>query len=322
VMQTSGTPTRPGKGKAALIVTGAALLAVVGALMAWQVRLRSGQVGPTRPQPNGAEAARTQLPIPADLGSGIRMEFVRIRPGEFMMGCSSSEGECERGEEPLHQVRITRAFELGKYEVTQAQWEVLMGDNPSEFKGEDRPVERVSWNRVQEFLNKLNARMDGHRYRLPTEAEWEYAARAGSTSAPQRALRDIAWFADNSGREVRDAEAFWDALAERNERVRFTEWLKTNQNQTHPVGQKQPSAWGLYDMHGNVSEWCQDWYETYYQDGPSHDPLGPSQGSFKVMRGGSWDDTASLLRSTYRRRDTPAFWLNNIGFRCAREPIR
>src|SRR6185295_12837821 len=129
----------------------------------------------------------------------------------------------------VHKVRITRQFEIGKYEVTQEQWQAVMGDNPSNFKGANLPVEKVSWNDAQDFLLKLNAR-DGYTYRLPTEAEWEYACRAGSMGDFAGELDDVAWYDKNSG------------------------------SKTHPVGQKRPNVWGLYDMHGNVSEWCSDWY--------------------------------------------------------------
>lgn len=168
-----------------------------------------------------------------------------------------------------------------------------MGSNPSHFKGADRPVENVSWNDVQEFLQRLNARNDGYRYRLPTEAEWEYAARAGSKSARYGELNAVAWYDDNSGKE------------------------------THPEGQKQPNAWGLYDMLGNVWEWVQDWYSgSYYQQSPGTDPQGPSSGSSRVLRGGSWDYIDWLVRASSRLYVEPGNRYNNFGFRCVREAVK
>jgi formylglycine-generating enzyme required for sulfatase activity len=176
-----------------------------------------------------------------------RIEFVKIAPGEFMMGCSVGDTACDADEKPAHRVQITKAFEIGKFEVTQAQWVAVMGSNPSTNKGDDRPVETVSKQDAQDFLAKLTARNDGYKYRLPTEAEWEYAARAG---APLPAsLDDVAWYAGNSGDE------------------------------THPVGQKKPNAWGLYDTLGNVREWVADqWAMNYYASSPVVDPTGPAAG--------------------------------------------
>jgi formylglycine-generating enzyme required for sulfatase activity len=209
------------------------------------------------------------------------------------MGCSPEERECGDNDQPAHRVRITKAFEIGKYEVTQAQWEAVMGGNPSEFKGPDRPVEQVSWNDIQEFLTSLNRRNDGYRYRLPTEAEWEYAARAGTTGEHYGNLEAIAWFGRNSG------------------------------DQTHPVGRKQPNAWGLYDMLGNVWEWCQDWYgETHYRElakSPAVDPSGPPRGEYRVLRGGSWYKYLWFLRASSRFRERPSGRYRHAGFRCVRE---
>jgi formylglycine-generating enzyme required for sulfatase activity len=234
--------------------------------------------------------AQTKPQYPANL----KFEFVQIRPGEFEMGCSSGDSECYDSEKPQHHVRISKGFEMGKYPVTQAMWEFVMGNNPSNFKGADRPVENVSWNDVQDFLQRLNAKNDGYRYRLPTEAEWEYAARAGNTSARYGDLQAVAWYDDNSG------------------------------NETHPVGQKQPNAWGLYDMLGNVRGWTADWYEeNYYQHSPSTDPQGPSSGQFRVLRGGSFYGFARYARASCRYYSAPvARSVYYIGFRCVREATR
>jgi formylglycine-generating enzyme required for sulfatase activity len=222
--------------------------------------------------------------------SRIAMEFVRIQAGTFVMGCSMGDGYCESSEKPAHQVRITKTFELGKYEVTQAQWQSVMGKNPSHFLGDALPVETVSWSDAQEFLNRMNARRDGFHYRLPTEAESEYAARAGSAGAPGE-LDAMAWYYDNSG------------------------------NKTHPVGQKQANAWGLSDTLGNVYEWVQDWYGDY-PGGSAIDPLGPATGALRVVRGGSWEYIIAWdARVSCRSSGDPSAGDATIGFRILREAI-
>jgi hypothetical protein len=181
--------------------------------------------------------------------NGIGMEFVKIEPGTFTMGCVANDTQCNNDEKPAHTVRLTKAFEMGKYEVTQSQWKSVMGTNPSTIKGEDRPVETVSKDEAHDFLAKLNAKNDGYRYRLPSEAEWEYAARAGATGAYGGKLDEIAWHSGNS------------------------------EDETHPVGKKKPNAWGLYDTEGNVREWVEDFYSNnYYSNSPQNDPTGPAAG--------------------------------------------
>jgi formylglycine-generating enzyme required for sulfatase activity len=209
--------------------------------------------------------------------------YVKIQPGEFLMGANSDQPD----EKPVHRVRITRGFEIAKYEVTQAQWEALMGSNPSHFKGADRPVENVSWDDVQTFLLRLNEKSSNYFYRLPTEAEWEYACRAGTTGDYAGNIESLAWYRNNSG------------------------------NTTHPVGQKSPNAWGLYDMHGNVWEWCQDWYEAY-TSGEVEDPKGASTGSTRVLRGGSWTRPPASLQSARRSGFAPGTRNNSLGFRLVR----
>ncbi|HEY7545724.1 MAG TPA: bifunctional serine/threonine-protein kinase/formylglycine-generating enzyme family protein, partial [Blastocatellia bacterium] len=230
------------------------ILLVVGAGV-WVVKLKSGNLdAPTvAALPDNSETSQLKE-TKIDVGA-----FVQIPQGEFLMGSEKGEGD----EKPAHKVRISRPFEMGKYEVTQAQWEAVMGNNPSNFKGANLPVENVSWNDAQEFIQKLNARNDGYVYRLPTEAEWEYACRAGSTGDYAGNLDEMAWHGSNSA------------------------------SKTHSVGQKKPNAWGLHDMHGNVWEWCMDWYlENYYSQSPSADPPGPGTGSLRVSRGGSCYDVA------------------------------
>ena len=220
-----------------------------------------------------------------DLGGGVKMDFVLIKPGSFMMGSKNGLLEDER---PVHKVTITKPFYMGVYEVTQAQWKALMGDNPFYFKGDALPVEQVSWEDCQRFLAKLNQRAgQGRICRLPTEAEWEYACRAGSTSdycfGDDDRLGDYAWYPRNSGYK------------------------------THPVGQKKPNAWGLYDMHGNVWEWCSDWYDAaYYAESPGKDPKGPSTGQERVVRGGSWFLT---VESAYRIKCLPSDRIDDHGCR-------
>jgi formylglycine-generating enzyme required for sulfatase activity len=228
--------------------------------------------------------------------NSIGMEFVLIPAGSFTMGADNNFEEANDSETSARRVTISKAFYLGKYEVTQAQWEAVMGDNPSEFAGRNNPVENVSWDDAQEFIKKLNQKEGGNKYRLPTEAEWEYAARAGTTS--------VYSFGD-------DAEALG----------RYAWYDSNSSDATHPVGQKEPNGWGLYDMHGNVWEWVQDWYdEKYYSGSPGTDPRGPSSGSFRVNRGGSWDADASGCRSADRNGNTPGNRICDLGFRLASSP--
>lgn len=223
------------------------------------------------------------------------MEFVKVPSGSYMRGCNPNFENCDSDETPQRRISIS-SFWIGKYEVTQEQWVAVMGSNPSKFKGRTNPVEQVSWNDAQEFVRRLNAKEGHNRYRLPTEAEWEYAARAGSTTAysfgdDAGELGAYAWYAGNSG------------------------------NKTHPVGQKRANAWGLHDMHGNVYEWVQDWYgNNYYRSSPDTDPRGPSLGEFRVLRGGSWIGGAGDCRSASRSNDRPGNRRDYIGFRLALSP--
>ena len=216
------------------------------------------------------------------------MEFVRVPAGEFLMGSTSDEAD--DNEQPLTRVRISRAFELGKHEVRQAEWEAVMGSNPSRFDecGPDCPAERVSWDDVQEFIGRLNALEGEVRYRLPTEAEWEYAARAGTSGDRYGGDLDaIAWYGENS------------------------------ESRTHPVGQKVPNAFGLHDMLGNVYEWVQDWYGAY-PGGSVTDPQGPMSGSARLGRGGGWIGLARRCRASHRDDDAPGLRLDDLGFRLLR----
>ena len=212
--------------------------------------------------------------------------FILVEDGEFMMGSPSTE-EGRNNDETQHLVKLTKPFYLGETEVTQAQWNKLMGSSPSKFTGDTLPVEHVSWNDCQEYLKKA-----GSGYRLPTEAEWEYACRAGTKTRfhsgdSDSNLDSVAWYDKNSG------------------------------DRTHAVAQKQANAWGFYDMHGNVWEWCEDWYGDYPQ-GVVEDPQGPSSGTDRVLRGGSWCGVPRSCRSAFRSRDVPGYRYYNNGFRVAR----
>ena len=236
------------------------------------------------------------------------MEFVFVPGGCFQMGQTEADKAQlikEVGEEnyaswfadelPRHEVCV-KGFWMGKYEVTQAQWQAIMESNPSNFKGADRPVETVSWNDAQEFLKKLNAAWANSRspaqFRLPSEAEWEYAARAGTQTAysfgdDPNQLGEYAWFVDNSG------------------------------NNTHPVGQLKPNAFGLYDMHGNVWEWVADTYHENYNDAPTDGSVWEDLGDrkAKVLRGGSWNSSPRSCRSAYRNWNAPDYRYYNFGAR-------
>jgi formylglycine-generating enzyme required for sulfatase activity len=251
-----------------------------------------------------ADIAATNLPWRVrDNGTGI--EMVLIPPGMYQRGCTPSDQySCWSGESPVHQVTLTQAFYLGRTEVTQAQWVATMGNNPSSFQSAssavpasevpNRPVERVSWNDIQPFCTATGMR-------LPTEAEWEYAYRAGTTTAfhgwpanpngtnDDSQLGTIAWFGSNSG------------------------------SQTRPVGGKAANGFGLFDVSGNVWEWCQDWYGSY-TSGPQTNPTGPATGSGRVLRGGHWYSSSNYCRASSRGGNTPVSRFLYVGFRVARTP--
>jgi formylglycine-generating enzyme required for sulfatase activity len=260
---------------------------------------------------NNVPVAKVESPQTIPTKSGIHM--VAIPAGSFKMGSNGSDDE-----KPVHTVWVD-SFLMDKTEMTQSVWE-LIGKaealpNPSHFKGEELPVEQVTWPQAAKFCN-ARSRFEGFKpcynedtaecdfnadgYRLPTEAEWEYACRAGSQTDfhfgnDTKRLGDHGWFTDNSAKK------------------------------THPVAQKKPNAWGLYDMHGNVAEWCNDVYDkNYYQASPDKNPRGPADGKENVLRGGSWKSTVIALRSSYRLGETPGFSdaclaRDAIGFRCVRK---
>ena len=235
--------------------------------------------------------------------NSLGMTFILLPAGTFTMGSPSSELGSYSDERPQHQVTLTQPFYMQQTEVTQSQWEAVMGSNPSYFPGcPTCPVEQVSWDDVQVFLGYMNARGEGT-YSLPTEAQWEYAARAGSATAFY-----------NGG--ITELSCGYDP------NLNAIGWYCYNaDSQTHPVAQKTPNAWGLYDMSGNVWEWCQDWFSSsYYDSSPSTDPAGPSSGSSRVLRGGSWSNSAKNCRSANRNNDGPDFSYDCLGFRLLRQP--
>jgi formylglycine-generating enzyme required for sulfatase activity/serine/threonine protein kinase len=229
-----------------------------------------------------------------EIAPGMSMTFCWIPPGEFMMG--SPEGEVvRRQDETQHPVKISKGFWLAKTETTQAQWRAVMGSNPSRFKGEDLPVETVSWDDIADpggFIEKVNqtAAVTEGRFHLPTEAHWEYACRAGTISPYAGDLDQMAWYDRNSG------------------------------GKTQPVGTKKANAWGLHDMHGNVWEWCADVHGAY-PEGATSDPSGPVSGTYRVFRGGSWDYYAGSCRAAFRGLSIPVRTIGHVGFRVARSSV-
>lgn len=246
-------------------------------------------LAPAPPAPFTAPVEASRVSIALDIGDGLTMEFVAIQPGTFVMGSDPSR---EPQEKPQHEVTISRPFYLGRYEVTQAQWQSVMGTRPSEPAGPDLPVDMVSWDDCGQFLARLGERLGGLRLVLPTEAQWEYACRAGSTTN---------W-------------SFGDDIEQFGEHG----WFDLNSGGVpHPVGGRKPNAWGLHDMHGNVWEWCADW-KAPYAAGPATDPAGPvaSEG-VRAIHGGSWRNSRALARSAYRFGSVPAGRHITVGFRVA-----
>jgi formylglycine-generating enzyme required for sulfatase activity len=245
--------------------------------------------------------------------------YVAVAPGDFVMGSPNPSAKSHRAaagseanERPQRRVKISKGFEMGKFEVTQDQWQSVMNTNPSSFKGPQLPVMNVSWNDAQEFLTRLQSFDPQHVYRLPTEAEWEYACRAAAEGEFSAEERDAA--IPNAGAEkpgsAEEAEKILSAVS----------WFGSNAfNHPHPVGHLKPNAWGLYDMRGNVREWCQDWYDSdFYRSKLVENPQGPATGTTKVNRGCSWQSPASQCRSAARSSDLPTERNNLIGLRIVR----
>jgi len=262
------------------------LILVVLSSVILVAHVSAGDDPPTSQPTAPPTTQRTDEALILDCGNGVKMELALIPAGTFTMGADDGSED----QKPPHPVTISKPFHIGKHEVTQKQWQAVMGENPSRFKGDGLPVENISWDDCQEFCKKLSAKA-GKEVRLPTEAEWEYACRAGSTGKycfgdSKDGLETYAWYDMNS------------ALA------------------THQVGQKKPNAWGLHDMHGNVWEWCADRDGKYEAEGAT-DPAGPSSGALRILRGGAWTCDARLCGSAVRLDDRPHSHNSLFGLRVA-----
>ncbi len=242
---------------------------------------------------NAAPQKQAENVITITVGN-VNFDMVKVEAGSFVMGCTSEQGsDCWGSESPYHRVTITQDYYIGKFEVTQELYEAVMGVNPSNWKAFDRPVENVSWNDAQDFCAELS-RITGRRFSLPTEAEWEYAARGGKKSTNAKysggsSVAAVAWYDGNSG------------------------------SQTHPVGRLRPNELGVYDMSGNVCEWCQDWYGDYGSASQT-DPMGSNSGYDRVLRGGCWGGNARICRVANRSFSSPGFRGSNSGFRVVLVP--
>jgi formylglycine-generating enzyme required for sulfatase activity len=294
-------------GQAAFAAGAGVLLVLLGTVVIRAVRRRR------RPQYSLARFVAMTMVAGAGLLGGLHWHFSAqafiAAKAEYRAMLARYQA-ADADEKPAHEVTLTRPYYLGRFEVTQEQYQQVMGNNPSQFKGRDLPVECVSWDDAQEFCKKASKRPltpdslrssrpspaggEGtYTVRLPTEAEWEYACRAGTRTTyyagdTEADLDRAAWYYRNSG------------------------------NTTHPVGQKVPNAWGLYDVHGNVWEWVQDCYDdSYYGESPRVDPKGPASGEYRVLRGGSWNDDPDYCRAAHRHRFNPGNRDSDFGFRLA-----
>ena len=254
--------------------------------------------------------------------AGVVQRMRWVPSGRFVMGSLESEAGRFDDEGPQHEVELSRGFWLAETPCTQALWQAVTGKNPSEYVSADRPVEQVSWDDCKSFVERLNKLVLGLGVRLPSEAEWEYACRGGTTAATWAGELDIlgsnnaprldaiAWYRGNSGHEF-DLSEGYDS----------SEWPEKQYSHTRagtrPVRQKLANPLGLHDMLGNVYEWCEDWFGPY-DPGASHDPAGPNSGSKRVFRGGSWRSSARYVRAAYRLANVPGYAIGSLGFRLAR----
>ena len=245
-------------------------------------------VSKPKPKPKPRHAPSAPAASKTFTANGVSFKMIRVDGGTFTMGATSEqESDAESDEKPAHQVTLSTYY-IAETEVTQELWQAVMGSNPSNFKGANRPVECVSWDDSKAFISELNS-LTGKNFRLPTEAEWEFAARGGNKTqgykySGSNSLGNVAWYTDNSGKE------------------------------THPVKQKSPNELGLYDMSGNVGEWCQDWFGSYSSSSQTN-PTGASSGSYRVIRGGSWGSDARFCRVSVRYDCTPGYRSNYLGLR-------
>jgi eukaryotic-like serine/threonine-protein kinase len=268
--------------------------AMLFAMLVAPALARAADPGTPATQSDSKATTQPAKTLTLDLGNKVTMKLLLIPPGTFQMGSPQVESALQQNEAPQHEVTITKAFYIGMFPVTQQQYEPIAGKNPSEFKAPANPVDSASWEDAADFCKKLSQKA-GKTVRLATEAEWEYACRAGTATrfyygdddAACSKLGDFAWWGGNAG------------------------------GKTHPVGQKKPNAWGLYDMHGNVWQWVADWYDdNYYASSPKADPNGPDSGTLRVVRGGGWIANKPIIcRSADRNRQKPDFRHHGFGFR-------
>ena len=258
-----------------------------------QKRKEAEQKRNTAKKSSSKNALSQQIFSKTYTANGVSFDMMMVKAGTFTMGATSEMKAPDSDEKPTHQVTLTNDYYIGKTEVTQALWKAVMGNNPSYFKGDNLPVENVSWDDCQKFISKLNS-LTGQNFRLPTEAEWEFAARGGNNSnhyqySGSNVLGDVAWYDGNSG------------------------------HKTHVVATKQPNELGLYDMSGNVWEWCSDWFGNYSSSSLTN-PTGPNSGSSRVFRGGSWCNDARSCRSSYRSCYAPDSSYYSLGLRLVLVP--
>jgi formylglycine-generating enzyme required for sulfatase activity len=234
-------------------------------------------------------AGIAQDEIALDLGGGVTMKCALIPAGKFTMGSPADEPNRVANEGPQHEVTISRPFCMGVFDVTQEQFQAVMGENPSRFQGPARPVDGVSWEQATEFCKRVSQKT-GQAVKLPTEAQWEYACRAGSRTR---------YFFGDDEKQLPD----------------YANYARTFEAGTLPVGSKKANAWGLFDMHGNVWEWCSDWFANSYPAAPQVDPAGPASGERRVLRGGGWECSYRYCRSAIRYWGAPTRESIIVGFR-------
>ncbi|HXZ19691.1 MAG TPA: SUMF1/EgtB/PvdO family nonheme iron enzyme [Candidatus Acidoferrales bacterium] len=284
-------------------------------VLAWLAVLIGLPASANRPQ--GQTAA---LPKAGEIRANSKdgLKYVWIPPGSFMMGCSRGDSECYEWEKPSHQVSISTGFWIAQTLITVGAYKRFVSATgrqmppPPDFNiywtNDNMPIVNVSWNDSQAYCQWAGGR-------LPTEAEWEYAARGGSSEARYGPLDDVAWYADNSGRQRLDSAEIW-----KSDSANYAKRLNDNGNGTHNVAQKRANGFGLFDTLGNVSQWAGDWFDAnYYQSSPSQDPPGPGGGQYRVLRGGSWSIYPRVVRVSYRNLIGPASRSYSIGFRCVGE---